>query len=780
MKAWTLRSALTALMLGIIVSTFFILATGILLYRLPQISQASHDVAQREASDIAYLLEYQLDGIRSQLQPTAAFLRKPHSQQEIEAHLDAIVGDGVVIEAIYVVNLNGSIETVGLPPVRQHRRKDLSIGDFSANRLFQHVIANSDTAWSDKYLSAMTGSFTIGIAMSADDKVIVAEVAPQTMFETVRAIARRTDHPVMVVDSRGEWIADNTRQSEARLHNWAGHPAVKAALEAETPPDSALLDGREVRTGHDVSPHLGWAIVVGVPTGMDNPEIRNTVYLVIGSFLAAVLIGLVTVPVLIAQYDRPLRSLFDRTNRLARGDYSPGETSPGRIHELNQLLQDMEHMAHAIRERQDEISHTTRRLEESGQDLLSIFNASPVAMSITDARQNYGIVNVNAAWEKQFGRSRKTVRGLNGAQIGLWAHPEDRIAFRERLEADGAVDGCEVWCLRSDGSRLLCKVSGRMVQSGERHLVIMVQEDVTERRRNEERIQELNAELETRVLERTQDLEHANRELSDTLSDLQTMQQELVNAEKLAALGRLVAGIAHELNTPIGNGLMAATTFRDQLVALRQNLGHNKIPAEYAALLADADTAIGIVTRNLERSAQLIASFKRTAVDQTTDPRRRFLLKDMVDEVLAVLQPTLRQAPVDIATDIPADIELDSFPGSLEQVLANLINNAVLHAFENRERGRIELTADAVGDDAVLIRVADDGTGIPGELQKHVFTPFFTTKLGRGGSGLGLHIVHSAVTSVLGGRIAFTSSRDDGTLFEIKLPRVAPERPSAT
>ncbi len=780
MKAWKLRTSLILLLLATIASTFFILGAGILLYRLPQVGKISHDIAQREASDIAYLLEYQLDGIHSQLQPTVAFLRSRHTQQEIQAHLDAIVGDGVVIEAIYVVNLEGAIETVGLPAVRQHRRKDLSIGDFSANRLFRNVLENNATAWSDKYLSAMTGSFAIGIAVPADDKVVIAEVSPRAVFDTVRAIARRTDHPALVVDSRGEWIADNAVKSDSRLHNWAGHPAVKAALTASTPPDSVLFDGKLLHTGHDVSPHLGWAFVVGVPAGMSNPEIRTTVYLIIGSFFAAVLIGLITVPFWIAQYDKPLRNLFDRIHGLARGDYTAEKPIPGRIDELNQLSLDMEQMAHAIQERQGEISRTARRLEESERELLTIFNASPVAMSIANARQNYGIVNVNATWEKQFGRNRRVVVGLNGAQIGLWAQPEERLEFQRLLEEKGAVDGFEVWCLRSDGSRLLCLVSGRLVDSGEQRFSIMVQEDITERRRNEEQIRELNAELENRVLQRTEDLARTNLELSETLSHLQQTQKELVNSEKLAALGRLVAGIAHELNTPIGNGLMAATTFRDQLHEFQASMQSGGIKRHlFDAFLRNTEIAADMVIRNLERGSHLINSFKRAAVDQTSDHRRTFILRETIEEVLAILHPTLKRAPVDIAMNIPDGLEFDSYPGSLEQVLANLINNSVIHAFEGRERGRITIGAESLSEGVVRISVADDGIGIPPELQNHVFDPFFTTKLGKGGSGLGLHIAHNAVTAVLGGSIGFVSTAEHGTRFDITLPRVAPDRKPA-
>lgn len=287
--------------------------------------------------------------------------------------------------------------------------------------------------------------------------------------------------------------------------------------------------------------------------------------------------------------------------------------------------------------------------------------------------------------------------------------------------------------------------------------------------------QMLNHTLEERVKQRTQELEQANDMLTHTLNDLRATQTELVEAEKLAALGRLVAGVAHELNTPIGNGLMAVSTLSEESQAFERQTQQGVRRSELDSFIHNVAEAAEIATRNMQRAAQLVTSFKQVAVDQTSSQRREFVLKSVIDEILLTLQPTFKHSPYRVDADIPDHLNLDSYPGPLGQVLTNLVTNALRHGFENRDHGQINIKAHQAEDGWIYIQVADDGVGIPQELQSKVFTPFVSTRLGQGGSGLGLHIAHNLVTHVLGGSITLESTAESGgTRFTLHIPLQAP------
>lgn len=274
-----------------------------------------------------------------------------------------------------------------------------------------------------------------------------------------------------------------------------------------------------------------------------------------------------------------------------------------------------------------------------------------------------------------------------------------------------------------------------------------------------------------RLIERDDALRCANAELQRSLDAMSQMQADLVASEKLAALGALVAGVAHELNTPIGNGLLAASTMADATRQLREQLSQPLARKTMNNYVLEMQTASEIVLRNLGRAADLISSFKQVAADRENSQRRPFLLHEVVNEICNSLQPALSKARCSLHAELPHDLQMLSFPGPLGQVLGHLINNAMLHAFEGREQGEISISARSLGADQVELSVSDDGCGIPEEHLKHVFEPFFTTTFGRGGSGLGLHIAFNIVTGILGGKIRIVSQRGQGTTVLMCLPR---------
>lgn len=263
--------------------------------------------------------------------------------------------------------------------------------------------------------------------------------------------------------------------------------------------------------------------------------------------------------------------------------------------------------------------------------------------------------------------------------------------------------------------------------------------------------------------------------LRQAVKTLEMAQEELMRSDKLAALGALVAGIAHELNTPIGNSLLVVSAFVNQSRALSNSYADNSLKRSVLEQYIKEGTEAGeILVRNLQKAASLIASFKQVAVDQTSSQRRVFSLSTVIAEVIQTLSPSLGKSSFALRQSIPEDIVFDSYPGPLEQVVVNLVNNAVLHGFDGREAGVVSISAQSSEVGWVELIVKDDGVGIQPVNLRRIFDPFFTTKLGIGGSGLGLSICHNIVTGVLGGRIRVESEEGGGTAFILNLPTSVP------
>ncbi|KAA0580716.1 ATP-binding protein [Azospirillum sp. Sh1] len=267
---------------------------------------------------------------------------------------------------------------------------------------------------------------------------------------------------------------------------------------------------------------------------------------------------------------------------------------------------------------------------------------------------------------------------------------------------------------------------------------------------------------------------NAMQELERAYADLKETQASLVQAEKMASLALLVAGVAHEINTPIGIAFGCATHLSGRTSTLAEAFESGTMrKSELAAYVATAGESSRLIEQNLTRAAELIQSFKRVAVDQTSEERRRFDLLAYLEEVVTSLGPTLRKSRHRVAIACSPGIVMDSFPGALSQVVTNLVMNALTHAFPADCKGHMVIDVDETADGEVEVRFADDGVGIPAENLPKVFEPFFTTRRGSGGSGLGLHIVFNLVTQSLGGRISVDSVPGDGTTFTLRIPKTA-------
>jgi len=275
----------------------------------------------------------------------------------------------------------------------------------------------------------------------------------------------------------------------------------------------------------------------------------------------------------------------------------------------------------------------------------------------------------------------------------------------------------------------------------------------------------------------------ASKEHAETaLAELRAAQRDLVDAERLAALGGLVAGVAHEVNNPIGISLTVASSLASRCKAFEAELA-SKTPMRRSRLEdfveGNRDAAQQLVA-NLHRAGELIQSFKQVAVDRSHADRRQFDLREATEQIVASLRPALRKAGVNHTIDVPEGLILDSYPGSYGQVLTNLFLNAVTHAYPGVAGGTVRVVARTLRDQEIEIVVSDDGAGMTAEVLRQAFDPFFTTRRGQGGTGLGLHIVYNLVTQQLGGRVSLDSKLGEGTTLRLILPRVAPKQPRGT
>ncbi|WP_254795645.1 sensor histidine kinase [Arsukibacterium indicum] len=297
-----------------------------------------------------------------------------------------------------------------------------------------------------------------------------------------------------------------------------------------------------------------------------------------------------------------------------------------------------------------------------------------------------------------------------------------------------------------------------------------IERQIIKQQQTETEIRELYQGMEQKVNERTEALKSSNQELLNTLATLHQYQNQIVETEKMASLGQMVAGVAHEVNTPIGLGVTASTLLQDKLTGIERAFNDKKLTSsQLGRFLNESKENLGIIYRNLERAASLISSFKQVAVDQSNDSQRSFNMSQLINEVLLSLRPNLKKTRHQLLVECPPDLIIESKPGPINQILINLIMNSLIHAFDNIEQGEIDISVSISGTRCQLC-YSDNGSGVPENIKKRIFDPFVTTKRGEGGSGLGLHLVYNLVTQALNGKISFESTLGFGVKVLIDFP----------
>jgi len=297
---------------------------------------------------------------------------------------------------------------------------------------------------------------------------------------------------------------------------------------------------------------------------------------------------------------------------------------------------------------------------------------------------------------------------------------------------------------------------------GEIVAVNVAAEEITERKRSEQKMRRAREVAET------------------TLQHLRETQASLIEAEKLAALGRLVAGVAHEINNPVGISLTVASSLQHRYEAFAKEIGRGEIRRsvlnEFIGGVRDASAQL---VSNLVRASELVQSFKQVAADRSRLERRQFNVGELTDHVVVGLRPELRRRGIKLDITCDPALAMDSLPGPYGLVLSNLVLNSIMHAYPDGRKGTITFKASAIGDTDIEIMISDDGCGMSPQIRRHAFEPFFSTRRHEGATGLGLHIVHSMVVDRLKGRISLASEPGEGTTVRLILPRSITSEPDA-
>jgi PAS domain S-box-containing protein len=401
---------------------------------------------------------------------------------------------------------------------------------------------------------------------------------------------------------------------------------------------------------------------------------------------------------------------------------------------------------------------TERALEEARRHLQQVIDTVPAVINVKDTRLRYILMNRYMAGvfgiepEAAIGRTTAELMARYGETKSddndrqLLATGEELGFYEEEyLDAAGTL---RQWMV----NKVPLRGADGAIQS-----IVTVALDIGERKRNE------------------QEMRKARDAAEAALVNLRATQDSLIETEKLAALGRLVAGVAHEVNNPVGIGLTVASSLERRCALFAAEVAKGELRRSHLTefIAANRDAA-GQLVANLNRAAELIQSFKQVAVDRNFSHRRSFDVGDLTEQLVTSLRPGSRKQNLTLTVECEPGIEMNSYPGSYGQVLTNLFLNAVAHAFSEGAPGQIDIRVRSLGDDEVELTFADNGCGMSVEVRRHAFDPFYTTRRDRGGTGLGLHIVHSLVTGRLGGRLSLESAPGEGTRIEIVLPRAGP------
>ncbi len=514
--------------------------------------------------------------------------------------------------------------------------------------------------------------------------------------------------------------------------------------------------------------------------------IRHIINIVIIITLIILTISILLLYFIGVSVTKPLRILVDKISNMNYNNL-PDRIEIQGSDEVIKLTDSMNTMVDNIRSSKKDIQETHARLQgilDSAtkmaivttdlKGLITSFNIGAenlLGFSSDDAANNISVLSfhldseVNSRSEKLLEKYNKKITGF-----GALVEEVDRTGYDER----------EWTFVKKDGSHIRVNLVITKVEDGEGNTVgyLGIANDITTKKETEEKLQNRTIELKRAVrnlIAHEEHLEDMVRErtmkLEVSLRTLQTTQNQLIESEKMALLGSLVAGVAHEINTPVGIGVTLASSLSDRTEKIKKLLEDEKLTRrqidDYVNLMSELGS---MLSRSMNQAADLVQSFKLVAVDQSIENRREFELDDYVHEILNSFGSKFERANIDIKVHSNVKIYLNSYPGTIYQIITNLLMNSIKHGFDGLDSGHIDLYLEQ-DEEFYTITYKDNGVGIEQNDVEKIFEPFYTTKRHKGGTGLGLNIVNNLVVQKLKGTITTESKLGEGVLFKIKIPK---------
>ncbi|MFR9721418.1 ATP-binding protein [Aeromonas diversa] len=408
------------------------------------------------------------------------------------------------------------------------------------------------------------------------------------------------------------------------------------------------------------------------------------------------------------------------------------------------------------------------QLQQERDFSATLINSSNVLICCLEP--NLAIASINPAATLLTGYVENEILTKNW--LDLFVNPQQRESVAERLEHLGMVEELEVHMQDQQDHELILLWSFVPFYEGpELKYLIGFGYDITKLKQVEREIIQLNEQLEAKVTERTRSLSESNNQLTKAYDDLKQAQQTLVESEKMASLGSLVAGVAHEINTPIGISVTASSYLQERVLDFKQHIESKQLSRTYLTdFVTNLDESMSLLQGNLRRASELIASFKQVAVDQSSEAHYNFNVAENLHQVVVSLGHKLRKSQCEVDIQCDSQLVVHSYPGCFAQIYSNLILNSINHAFDGWDRPKKITIAIDYADGELVIDYRDNGKGISPDIMPRLFEPFVTSKRGQGGSGLGTHIIYNLIAQLLRGRITCHSQPGEGAQFLIRLP----------